>query len=295
VPAFFLYGEPLQPPDERLVHVETIAARSRLHDWNIKPHRHRDLHQLLLIERGRVAAQVDDASQSLRAPAIILVPPGIVHAFRFQPGTQGLVVSFAQGLVPELEGAGRALGVFLEHPTLAALDQIRVRATDLKRLAGMLQREFNRSASARPLALRGLLAGLLANALRLAQPPAASGTGARAPDRELVARFRRLIETHYREHIALAAYAQQLRISQSRLRRACLDVCGQPPVELIHLRLLVEAERQLRYTTMPISQVAFYLGFEDPAYFTRFFTRRLRLSPRAFRVRDGATVASAIA
>src|SRR5207344_2664067 len=44
VPAFFLYGEPLQPPDERVVHVETIAARSRLHDWVIEPHRHRDLH-----------------------------------------------------------------------------------------------------------------------------------------------------------------------------------------------------------------------------------------------------------
>ena len=78
-----------------------------------------------------------------------------------------------------------------------------------------------------------------------------------------------------------------LDVNESRLRRACLAVTGQSPIDLVHLRLLVEAERQLRYTSMPVTQVAYYLGFDDPAYFTRFFTRRMGLSPRAFRARDG--------
>lgn len=60
---------------------------------------------------------------------------------------------------------------------------------------------------------------------------------------------------------------------------------------LLHQRLLVEAERQLRYTSMPIAQVAYHLGFEDPAYFSRFFSRRMRISPRGFRERAGATLA----
>jgi AraC family transcriptional regulator, transcriptional activator of pobA len=40
---------------------------------------------------------------------------------------------------------------------------------------------------------------------------------------------------------------------------------------------------------MPVTQVAYYLGFEDPAYFSRFFTRRMGLSPRAFRRADART------
>jgi AraC family transcriptional activator of pobA len=56
---------------------------------------------------------------------------------------------------------------------------------------------------------------------------------------------------------------------------------------MLQLRLLIEAERQLRYTSMPVAQVAFYLGFDDPAYFSRFFMRRMGLTPRAFRTRDG--------
>jgi AraC family transcriptional activator of pobA len=59
-------------------------------------------------------------------------------------------------------------------------------------------------------------------------------------------------------------------------------------MDLVHSRLLVEAERQLRYTTKSVSQIAFQLGFEDPAYFSRFFTRLTNSSPRAFRDRDRA-------
>ncbi len=293
VPAFFLYGEPLQAPDERLVHVETIAARSRLHDWNIQPHRHRDLHQILLMERGQVVARLDTATESLRPPAIVAIPPGIVHAFRFQPGTIGVVVSFTPGLVPNLAGTGGNLATFFDRPRMTTFDSANVRATDLSSLTQMLLREFGRSAPGRHAALRGLLSALLANVLRLARSLDDQGMTPAAPEGELVARFRRLIETRYREHQGLAAYATQLCTSPQRLRRACLHIAGQSPIGLVHSRVLIEAERQLRYTTMSIAQIAYYLGFDDPAYFSRFFTRGAQVSPRAFRAGDCNTVAEA--
>jgi AraC family transcriptional activator of pobA len=57
--------------------------------------------------------------------------------------------------------------------------------------------------------------------------------------------------------------------------------------DIVHRRLLVEAERQLRYTSMSISQVAWHLGFKDPGYFSRFFTRARGASPRTFRNAPG--------
>jgi AraC family transcriptional activator of pobA len=110
-----------------------------------------------------------------------------------------------------------------------------------------------------------------------------SGPDAPAPECELVARFRRLVELRYREKVGLASYAAVLGVSQARLRRACLHVAGQSPGELVHLRLLVEAERQLRYTSMSIAQIGYHLGFQDPAYFSRFFQNRMGRSPRTFR------------
>ena len=52
LPLFHLYGD---PPDDQafdFIHVETISSRSSIHDWTIRAHRHRNLFQILLIERG---------------------------------------------------------------------------------------------------------------------------------------------------------------------------------------------------------------------------------------------------
>ena len=52
LPLFHLYGD---PPDERafdLIHIETISSRSSIHDWTIDVHRHSNLWQILVIERG---------------------------------------------------------------------------------------------------------------------------------------------------------------------------------------------------------------------------------------------------
>jgi AraC family transcriptional activator of pobA len=40
---------------------------------------------------------------------------------------------------------------------------------------------------------------------------------------------------------------------------------------------------------MTITQVAYYLGFEDPAYFSRFFAKGMGASPRRFRREAGTT------
>jgi len=168
IPAFFLYGEPLRTSDERTVHVETIATRSSLHEWKIRPHRHRDLHQALFLRKGSVAAAIDDLSTELRAPAVLIVPPGSVHSFRFQEGTVGLVISFGADLARELAATTQGLMDFLERPAACPLDRSAIAATDLEHLAEMLLREFSRSAQGRDIALSGLLAAVLANLLRVA-------------------------------------------------------------------------------------------------------------------------------
>lgn len=70
---------------------------------------------------------------------------------------------------------------------------------------------------------------------------------------------------------------------ESQLRKACLSIAEQPPIKLVHGRVLFEAKRQLLHTSKPVSEIAYALGFGDPAYFTRFFSRRAGMSPSAYR------------
>jgi AraC family transcriptional activator of pobA len=102
----------------------------------------------------------------------------------------------------------------------------------------------------------------------------------------LVGRFRELVENAFCESWSLPNYASALNVSESRLRHACLLVAEQTPMQIVHARILLEAKRQLLYTSMSISEVAYALGFDDPAYFTRFFSRRTGMSPRTFQARS---------
>ena len=88
-----LFGESGDLPD--VVHCETIASRSVLHDWTLAVHRHARLHQVLLIERGGGEATLDGRVVPLRPMQIVNVPVGHVHGFRFVPDTQGCVLTIA--------------------------------------------------------------------------------------------------------------------------------------------------------------------------------------------------------
>ncbi len=57
-----------------------------------------------------------------------------------------------------------------------------------------------------------------------------------------------------------------------------------PSKEVVHDRLLQEARRLLRFSTTPVGELSYQLGFADPAYFSRFFTRRVGMTPSQFRI-----------
>jgi AraC family transcriptional activator of pobA len=177
------------------------------------------------------------------------------------------------------------VGSLFENPVTLEFHGQLLRATDLRQSFAMFAHEFACPAPGRSLALEGLLEVILANVLRLSHTAAESITSAAGRHRQVVARFRELIERDFRKNRPVADYAGALNVSESRLRNACLSVTEQSPIQMIHTRILLEAKRELVHTSTPVSEIAYALGFDDPAYFTRFFSQRTGLAPRAFRAR----------
>ena len=83
IPVFKLYGESLDWPTPDLLHCETISKRSREHHWEIKPHRHADLCQLLFVFKGQAELEIEGKRTQLVEPGIQILPPLSVHGFRF--------------------------------------------------------------------------------------------------------------------------------------------------------------------------------------------------------------------
>lgn len=292
IPAYVLYGEMPQRIAGPMLHIETIEARSAGHHWKIEPHLHHALHQMIFVLQGRGVVLADGQRSQYRPPAIIVVPAGTVHGFEFEPGTQGHVISMSVDLLGELGQREPGVTTLFKQPSTVEARAEELRATDLAQGVRMLAREFARPDAADGLALHGCLEVLLGNLLRLASVmpnPADPVVGQR---RQLMALFSELLERRFRDNQTVAALARALHVSESRLRSVCLASTGQSPIQLIHARILLEAKRQLHYTNSPVSEIAYALGFDDPAYFTRFFSRLAGESPRAFRRRgtERATV-----
>jgi len=286
IPRFFLYGEPPRDADERFLHVETIADRSRLYEWRIRPHAHRDLHQVLVIFTGGGQMQAETQAHSFHAPALLIVPAGVVHGFAFEPETEGFVVTLADTLLRDLSREEVAFKHLFQAPACASLAADPTHTQELADTVPKLRRELVWKAPASGAAAAGRLMTVLVSAVRaLHEPtglnPVASGT-ARAT---LVARFREKIETHLRMALSIAQYAKALSVTPARLRAACLEVTGKPPARVLEDRLLLEAKRNLTYTNMTVAETAYYLGFTDPAYFSRFFSKHAGESPASFRKR----------
>lgn len=104
----------------------------------------------------------------------------------------------------------------------------------------------------------------------------------RAPQ-GLAERFVLMAGSHRREHWKIADYARHLGVSRDRLGSAVQRATGLSPQAYLHQLLVREASELLASTGMPVGQVAFRLGFADPAYFTRFFTRHRGETPVRFR------------
>ncbi len=283
IPTYLLYGEAPRRLTGRLLHVETIQARSEGHHWKIEPHLHQVLHQMIFVQRGRGVVLAEGSRAQYRPPALVVMPAGSVHGFEFEPGTSGHVISISGEVLHELVQREPAIAALFAKPATLEFQVDALRATDLAQSVRRLAREFARGESGHALALQGWLEVLLANALRLAQALPDASNPVVGQRRALVARFGELIERRFRSNQPMTAYAAALHVSESRLRNACLALTGQSPVQLIHARILLEAKRQLHYTDNAVSEIAYSLGFEDPAYFTRFFSRRAGASPRAFR------------
>ena len=273
VQSYSLFGESTHLPD--VLHCETIADRSVLHDWELAPHRHARLHQVLLVEKGGGSVTLDGKSHPLSQGSLVNVPPNHVHSFRFEKDTRGWVTTLADELMDEL-----LVGVGTQR---SEINQATVLQSDafIAKTVQQIWLEFSSQEKARALMLRGLSGVLLAWVAR--QLAAASIGDAQANDSVLVQRFKALIEQNFASHWKVSQYAKALSISPTHLRRLTRATNGMSALRMIEARLMREARRNLAYTNLSISSIAYTLGFSDPAYFSRVFTRDAGISPKAFR------------
>jgi len=283
IPTFYLYGEAHREVAETFVHAEALDDRSRPSEWTILPHSHAELCHVFLISAGGGTVQADGAEAAFVAPCLILVPAMCVHGFTWLDETAGWVLTMAARYVGELfRFDGDLAGLFGACATVP-LDPAGFDAA--RGYAEGIQRELGWSAVGHRSAIDAGVLGLAVLAVRLRG--AAVAPAVRGGQAALVARLRARIEERFRLRESVADYARALGVSETALRAACARVAGASPSRLLDDRAVLEARRALIYTNLSVAEVGYAVGFGDPAYFSRFFARRVGVAPGVWRKGKG--------
>lgn len=283
IPQFALYGELQKAEGVELVHIETIQARSRLHDWHIARHTHRGLFQVLFLLSGTVRASVGEAAWQLDGPVALAIHPALVHGFDFSAEAQGYVLTIEENLVYTAgEAHGNLLApLFLQPQPIGLAAQPELRA----RMVGLLEQLLAEVAwpqYGHVFMLERLACSVLVLLVR-AQAEHRFASSTDPGDFELFSRFRSAVEQHYKTQWQVGQYAEALKIAPVRLNRLCVRLTGQTAFDIAQDRLMLEACRKLTYAPSSIASVCYELGFQDPAYFSRLFRKRIGVTPKAFR------------
>lgn len=274
------------------VHYETFGRLAEIFGRNTPAHRHSRFYQVHLLVRGSISLQLDDQAYFAEAPLVFITPPAIPHAFYSEENTDGHVITVRQDVVRAWYASlpGQWPDAQLREPAFLPLGgaaaEVQAEAARLIQLAELLQQEFGGWGKGRSAAVQalGLCFFISLNRLLASHVPAMPLKRERGEDLRIFLSFCDLVEAHFRDHLTLPDYARQLAITEARLNDVCRRMANLPSKEVVHDRLLQEARRLLRFSTTPVGELSYQLGFADPAYFSRFFTRRVGVAPSQFRI-----------
>ena len=184
-----LFGESRDFPD--VVHCEAIFTRAVLHDWELTPHRHARLHQILVVCEGGGRALLEDVRRPLAPMRLVNVPVGAVHGFSFTPESNGWIVTLAAEMLDESLAPQEGLRQALARPFIASAPQ------DILATMELIFSEFAGRRFARAQVLRSLCGVLIGFVARAAAGEFPAGkAGRRATSRKNSRRcWRRISES----------------------------------------------------------------------------------------------------
>ena len=244
------------------------------------PHR-KGYYLFVLVKQGDSRHWIDTRSYTLQPDHFYFTVPHQVHLKEEPRPMRGFALAFTQEFLQLEENSA-----LLRLPILANRaggHELRLSIEDvvaIEEIMRQLLKEYQGDDGWRMSMLGALLHQLLIHLSRLYLE---QFQGETEGQETLLKRFLALAGERYAELHEVNAYASLLHVSAGHLGDVVKQQSGKTCIEHIQDQLLVEAKRRLLHTGLPVNQIGEELGFEDAAYFNRFFKRHTGVTPLTYR------------
>jgi AraC-like DNA-binding protein len=266
-----------------VVPLHTLTTVSK--DHLVTPHR-TNFYHIFLFENCQPTHFLDFEPINIQPYSLLFIDKDRVHQFDQLLKYDGRVLIFTEDFFCTTETDTKFLRSSILFNDLAGQPTIKLNTTDLEKYTNICENITEELSLPVDNSKHILLKNLLYNFLLLAEREKRKlgftelNKGA---DLDYTLLFRDLLETNYTQLKSVNDYAKIICISEKRLGQATSKVLGKSPKEIINDRILLEAKRLLVHTNLSIKEIGQDLGFEDPAYFVRYFKKNTETTPVEFR------------
>ncbi|MGN7758430.1 helix-turn-helix domain-containing protein [Chryseobacterium sp. 22532] len=156
-------------------------------------------------------------------------------------------------------------------------------STEIQKIIRDIQSELRNEDSGTEEMLRTLLKLIILKSTRIWKQQHQLSDKEQQADVQFLRKFSKLVEQHYKTLHTVADYADLLCVTPKNLSKKIGLVSKDTPNEIIKNRIILESKRLLAHTAMNVKEIAYSLNYEDDAYFVRFFTKHVGISPTSFR------------
>jgi AraC family transcriptional regulator, transcriptional activator of pobA len=240
--------------------------------------------EIVWIKKAFGTCKIDLEKQVIGEDEIYCIGTRQLRHFQADGYMEGYYLSFAPAFINlSFEGSCSVFETRLQD----ARDKIRIVLEedefkdDIEQVIGKMMKEFSRPCEVDLEILRGLLLLLIIYLARHMKQEYAEPMSGR--NHELINRFLLLLEKNLTTKKMVCDYAAELAISASYLNFIVKRSTGFTATCHIQQRKLLEAKKQIVWHGMSLKAVAYHLGFNDPAHFSKFFKAKAGMNFQNFR------------
>jgi AraC-like DNA-binding protein len=255
-------------------------------DHNLMPHLH-DFYSIFWIDSGEAIHATEFVEYSLKADTVLFVPPGLKHRMYIDQSVTGIYMLFNEEFIQYNQKNHVPLKEYrlFNNPEFKSLIKVVPEKKDkLKNITGFIFDEFQHSDDYSQEIILNLLHLFLLESRRIfdQQYETPKEEPDSTPDATII-KFKQLIEKNYQLQKNVSSYAEMLNMNPSCLNEVAKKTTGITAGELIRNRVIEETKKLLYSSSLSGKEIAFQLGFDDPAYFSRFFRKYTGTTLKDFR------------
>lgn len=253
-------------------HFSIKAVEALLNEGDMVQELHgHDFFYLLVLKNGIGEHEIDFTMHEVGDNMLFFMRPGQVHQLNLKRGSTGYLLQFKPDFFDAQDHSAVQLLRQASRQNFCKTDTNRF--DKLTNILAYIFKEFTDRQEGYQEVIKAGFHVFLIELLRQRQNKERPIKGGNPYAQEKLEQFVELLEVRLTIFKQVGQYAGLMNISTYQLSAITKNLLNKTPSKLINEYIILEAKRQLLATSNQVSQIAYYLGYEDVSYFIRFFKK----------------------